>query len=179
MRVHFINKVRAAAAMPEEAPFVANVRSNVRELGRCAAQDPGLQPLQTRRTFIQLAREEKLKDLLSIQNRQISVENTQKTVADYYKIKVADMCTWKRLASIALAAADRHVPGLAKELTQKSSTETGEFLRRARPHHGAVMRCARSPRSASSSSNSTSSCMCWSRRQGLRCSGVPAAPGAA
>ena len=39
---------------------------------------------------IQLARDA-LKDLLSIQNRQISVENIQKTVADFYKIKVADM----------------------------------------------------------------------------------------
>ena len=49
---------------------------------------------------IQLAREA-LRDLLSIQNRQISVENIQKTVADYYKIKVADMYSKKRPASIA------------------------------------------------------------------------------
>ncbi|MFX9150290.1 helix-turn-helix domain-containing protein, partial [Acinetobacter baumannii] len=42
-----------------------------------------------------------LKDLLSVQNRQISVENIQKTVADFYNIKVADMYSKRRPANIA------------------------------------------------------------------------------
>ena len=46
-------------------------------------------------------RGEALKDLLSIQNRQVSVENIQKTVADFYKIKIGDMYSKKRPASIA------------------------------------------------------------------------------
>ncbi|MGZ5272597.1 MAG: helix-turn-helix domain-containing protein, partial [Ramlibacter sp.] len=74
---------------------------------------------------IQLAREA-LRDLLSIQNRQISVENIQKTVADYYKIKVADMYSKKRPASIARPR--QIAMYLAKELTQKSLPEIGELF---------------------------------------------------
>ena len=74
---------------------------------------------------IALAREA-LKDLLSIQNRQISVENIQKTVADYYKIKVADMYSKKRPASIARPR--QIAMYLAKELTQKSLPEIGELF---------------------------------------------------
>jgi chromosomal replication initiator protein len=59
-------------------------------------------------------------DLLSIQNRQISVENIQ-TVADYYKIKVADMYSKKRPATAA-----EFLPG--QELTQKSLPEIGELF---------------------------------------------------
>jgi chromosomal replication initiator protein len=64
--------------------------------------------------------------LLSIQNRQISVENIQKTVADYYKIKVADMYSKKRPASIARPR--QIAMYLAKELTQKSLPEIGELF---------------------------------------------------
>ena len=74
---------------------------------------------------IALAREA-LRDLLSIQNRQISVENIQKTVADYYKIKVADMYSKKRPASIARPR--QIAMYLAKELTQKSLPEIGELF---------------------------------------------------
>jgi len=74
---------------------------------------------------IALAREA-LRDLLSIQNRQISVENIQKTVADFYKIKVADMYSKKRPASIAHP---RQVAMyLAKELTKKSLPEISELF---------------------------------------------------
>jgi chromosomal replication initiator protein len=69
---------------------------------------------------------EALRDLLSIQNRQISVENIQKTVADFYKIKVADMYSKKRPASIAHP---RQVAMyLAKEMTKKSLPEIGELF---------------------------------------------------
>ena len=63
---------------------------------------------------------------MSIQNRQIGVENIQKTVADYYKIKVADMYSKKRPASIARPR--QIAMYLAKELTQKSLPEIGELF---------------------------------------------------
>ena len=74
---------------------------------------------------IGLAREA-LKDLLSIQNRQIGVENIQKTCADFYKIKVADMYSKKRPASIARPR--QIAMYLAKEMTQKSLPEIGELF---------------------------------------------------
>ncbi len=64
--------------------------------------------------------------MLSIQNRQISVENIQKTVADYYKIKIGDMYSKKRPASIARPR--QIAMYLAKELTQKSLPEIGEMF---------------------------------------------------
>ena len=67
-----------------------------------------------------------LKDLLSVQNRQISVENIQKTVADFSNIKVADMYSKKRPANIARPR--QIAMYLAKELTQKSLPEIGELF---------------------------------------------------
>ena len=58
-----------------------------------------------------------LKDLLSVQNRQISVENIQKTVADFFNIKVADMYSKKRPANIARPR--QIAMYLAKELTHE------------------------------------------------------------
>ncbi|MBC6961970.1 MAG: chromosomal replication initiator protein DnaA, partial [Nitrosomonas sp.] len=59
-----------------------------------------------------------------IQNRQISIENIQKTVADYYKIKVADMYSKKRVRTIVRP---RQVAmAIAKELTQLSLPDIGE-----------------------------------------------------
>jgi hypothetical protein len=68
-------------------PFFARTCAQ-RASWKAGAQDPGVFRFNLKEISIQLAR--KLRDLLSIQNRQISVENIQK-VADYYKIKVADM----------------------------------------------------------------------------------------
>jgi chromosomal replication initiation ATPase DnaA len=62
----------------------------------------------------------------AMQNRQISVENIQKTVADFYKIKVADMYSKRRPASIARPR--QIAMYLAKELTQKSLLEIGELF---------------------------------------------------
>ena len=59
-------------------------------------------------------------------SRQISVENIQKTVADFYKIKIADMYSKKRPASIARPR--QIAMYLAKELTQKSLPEIGELF---------------------------------------------------
>ncbi|HWJ93659.1 MAG TPA: helix-turn-helix domain-containing protein, partial [Telluria sp.] len=66
------------------------------------------------------------KDLLSVQNRQISVENIQKTVADFFNIKVADMYSKRRPANIARPR--QIAMYLAKELTQKSLPEIGELF---------------------------------------------------
>jgi len=123
-----INKARVEGAeMPEEVAFFVakNVRSNVRELEGALRKILAYSRFNQKDISIQLAREA-LRDLLSIQNRQISVENIQKTVADYYKIKVADMYSKKRPASIARPR--QIAMYLAKELTQKSLPEIGELF---------------------------------------------------
>jgi len=123
-----INKARAEGSeMPEEVAFFVakNVRSNVRELEGALRKILAYSRFNQKEISIALAREA-LRDLLSIQNRQISVENIQKTVADYYKIKVADMYSKKRPASIARPR--QIAMYLAKELTQKSLPEIGELF---------------------------------------------------
>ncbi|KQT12523.1 chromosomal replication initiator DnaA [Ramlibacter sp. Leaf400] len=123
-----INKARSEnSEMPEEVAFFVakNVRSNVRELEGALRKILAYSRFNQKEISIALAREA-LRDLLSIQNRQISVENIQKTVADYYKIKVADMYSKKRPASIARPR--QIAMYLAKELTQKSLPEIGELF---------------------------------------------------
>jgi chromosomal replication initiator protein len=123
-----INKANSEGSlMPEEVAFFVakNVRSNVRELEGALRKILAYSRFNQKEISIQLAREA-LRDLLSIQNRQISVENIQKTVADYYKIKVADMYSKKRPASIARPR--QIAMYLAKELTQKSLPEIGELF---------------------------------------------------
>ena len=113
--------------MPEEVAFFVakNVRSNVRELEGALRKILAYSRFNQKEISIQLARDA-LRDLLSIQNRQISVENIQKTVADFYKIKVADMYSKKRPVSIARPR--QIAMYLAKELTQKSLPEIGELF---------------------------------------------------
>jgi chromosomal replication initiator protein len=123
-----INKAHAEGKeMPEEVAFFVakNVRSNVRELEGALRKILAYSRFNQKDISILLAREA-LRDLLSIQNRQISVENIQKTVADYYKIKVADMYSKKRPASIARPR--QIAMYLAKELTQKSLPEIGDLF---------------------------------------------------
>ncbi len=123
-----INKAHAEGVrMPEEVAFFVakNVRSNVRELEGALRKVLAYSRFNQKDISIQLARDA-LRDLLSIQNRQISVENIQKTVADYYKIKIADMYSKKRPTSIARPR--QIAMYLAKELTQKSLPEIGELF---------------------------------------------------
>jgi chromosomal replication initiator protein len=123
-----ISKARVEGTeMPEEVAFFVakNVRSNVRELEGALRKILAYSRFNQKDISIPLAREA-LRDLLSIQNRQIGVENIQKTVADYYKIKVADMYSKKRPASIARPR--QIAMYLAKELTQKSLPEIGELF---------------------------------------------------
>jgi len=123
-----INKSLAEGTdMPEEVAFFVakNVRSNVRELEGALRKILAYSRFNQKEVSIQLARDA-LRDLLSIQNRLISVDNIQKTVADYYKIKVADMYSKKRPASIARPR--QIAMYLAKELTQKSLPEIGDLF---------------------------------------------------
>ncbi len=116
-----------ATTMPEDVAFFVakNVRANVRELEGALRKILAYSRFSQKDINIQLARDA-LKDLLSIQNRQIGVENIQKTVADFYKIKVADMYSKKRPASIARPR--QIAMYLAKEMTQKSLPEIGELF---------------------------------------------------
>ena len=111
--------------MPEEVAFFVakNVRSNVRELEGALRKILAYSRFNQKEISIQLAREA-LRDLLSIQNRQISVENIQKTVADFYKIKVADMHSKKRTRDIARPR--QMAMTLTKELTQMSLPAIGD-----------------------------------------------------
>jgi chromosomal replication initiator protein len=113
--------------MPEDVAFfiAKNVRANVRELEGALRKVLAYSRFSHKDINIALARDA-LKDLLSIQNRQISVENIQKTVADFYKIKVADMYSKKRPASIARPR--QIAMYLAKDMTKKSLPEIGELF---------------------------------------------------
>ncbi|MCC6917481.1 chromosomal replication initiator protein DnaA [Nitrosomonas sp.] len=104
--------------------FVAkHIRSNVRELEGALKRILAYSRFTGHPISLELAKEA-LKDLLAVQNRQISIENIQKTVADYYKIKVADMYSKKRVRAIARP---RQVAmAIAKELTQLSLPDIGE-----------------------------------------------------
>jgi chromosomal replication initiator protein len=129
MRVAILMKKSDAEGtpMPEDVAFFVakNVRANVRELEGALRKVLAYARFSQKEVNIGLAREA-LKDLLSIQNRQIGVENIQKTVADFYKIKIADMYSKKRPASIARPR--QIAMYLAKELTQKSLPEIGELF---------------------------------------------------
>jgi len=106
--------------------FVAkHLRSNVRELEGALRKILAYSKFHGRDITIELTKEA-LKDLLTVQNRQISVENIQKTAADFYNIKVADMYSKKRPANIARPR--QIAMYLAKELTQKSLPEIGELF---------------------------------------------------
>jgi len=123
-----IAKARAEGTeMPEDVAFfiAKNVRANVRELEGALRKVLAYSRFTHKEIHIGLAREA-LRDLLSIQNRQISVENIQKTVADFYKIKVADMYSKKRPASIARPR--QIAMYLAKDMTKKSLPEIGELF---------------------------------------------------
>jgi len=106
--------------------FIAkNLRSNVRELEGALRKVLAFASFHARPITVELAREA-LKDLLQASTGQITVDLIQRTVADYYKIKVSDMHSKRRPTSIA---APRQVAMyLAKELTQKSLPEIGELF---------------------------------------------------
>jgi chromosomal replication initiator protein len=108
----------------DSAFFIAQrIRSNVREL------EGALKRVIANAQFTGLAIDtafvkESLKDLLALQDKQVSIENIQRTVAEYFKIKISDLHSKRRSRSIARP---RQVAmALAKELTQHSLPEIGD-----------------------------------------------------
>ncbi len=110
----------------EEAFFIAKqLRSNVRELEGALKKIIAYCDFHNATASLETVKEA-LRDLLSIQKTLISVENIQKSVADFYNIKVADMYSKRRPANIAMPR--QIAMYLAKELTQKSFPEIGDLF---------------------------------------------------
>ncbi len=127
MRVAILLKKaeQSGEKLPEEVAFFVakNLRSNVRELEGALLRVIAFARFRSKPINADLAKEA-LKDLLELNRPPISIESIQKTVADFFKIKVADMYSKRRPAHIARA---RQVAMyFAKELTQKSFPEIGE-----------------------------------------------------
>jgi chromosomal replication initiator protein len=115
---------QAKARLDEQVAFfiAKHIRSNVRELEGALKRVMAYASFHGNDISLALAKEA-LKDLLAVQNRQISIDNIQKTVADYYKIRITDMHSKKR--SRAVARPRQIAMALAKELTQLSLPEIG------------------------------------------------------
>jgi len=108
----------------ESAFFIAQkVRSNVRELEGALKRVIANSNFTGKEIDIALIKDS-LKDLLAIQARQVSVDNIQKTVAEYYNIKLSDLLSKRRSRSIARPR--QMSMFLAKELTNYSLPEIGE-----------------------------------------------------
>lgn len=127
MRVAILKKkaeIEGVALDDEVAFYIAkHLRSNVRELEGALKKVLAYASFHGRKIDLELAKEA-LKDLIGAVNRQITVENIQKTVADYFKIKVADLFSKKRSRQIARP---RQVAmWLAKNLTSQSYPSIGE-----------------------------------------------------
>ncbi|MEI7443559.1 MAG: chromosomal replication initiator protein DnaA [Burkholderiales bacterium] len=129
MRVAILMRKGEFAGHPldeDVAFFVAkHIRQNVRELEGALRRILAYAQFRNQPITLELVKEA-LKDLLSFNRGQISVEFIQKTVADFYKMKVADMYSKRRPANIALPR--QIAMYLAKELTQKSLPEIGELF---------------------------------------------------
>lgn len=116
---------QAAMDLPNDAAFfiAQRIRSNVRELEGALKRVIANAHFTGRPISIDLVREA-LKDLLALQDRLVSVDNIQRVVAEYYKIKVADLHSKRRSRSVARP---RQVAmHLAKELTNHSLPEIGD-----------------------------------------------------
>lgn len=103
--------------------FVAkHVNSNVRELEGALKRVEAYAKFHRRAITVETAKEA-LKDILVAQSRQISIDNIQKTVADYYRLKIADLLSKKRTRNLTRP---RHMAmSLARELTSMSLPEIG------------------------------------------------------
>jgi chromosomal replication initiator protein len=109
---------------PDAAFFIAQrIRSNVRELEGALKRVIASAHFVGKPIDVELVKES-LKDLLALQDKQVSLDNIQRTVAEYYKIKVADLMSRRRSRSVARP---RQVAmALAKELTNHSLPEIGD-----------------------------------------------------
>jgi chromosomal replication initiator protein len=127
MRVAIVLKkaeAEAVAVSEEIAFFIAkHIRSNVRELEGALKKVLAFARFTGRELSLELAKEA-LRDILNLNSRQVSVEGIQKTVAEYFKLKISDMHSKKRSRNVARP---RQVAmALAKDLTQMSLPEIGE-----------------------------------------------------
>jgi chromosomal replication initiator protein len=115
--------------------FVAKqIRSSVRELEGALNRIVAMANFTGHNIDIQLAKEA-LRDLIAVRGRQITIENIQKTVADYYKIKVSEMHSKKRSRNYARPR--QIAMSLAREFTNHSFPEIGEAF--GSRHHTTVM----------------------------------------
>jgi chromosomal replication initiator protein len=135
---------KAAAArveLPEEVAFfiAKRIRSNVRELEGALRRVVANSHFTGRPITLDFAKEA-LRDLLALQDKLVTVENIQKTVAEYYKIRVGDLLSKRRSRSIARP---RQVAmALAKELTTHSLPEIGDAFG-GRDHTTVLHACKR------------------------------------
>ena len=126
MRVAILLQKSAAVNHPikeDVAFFIAkHVRSNIRELEGALNRILAYAKFHKENITVESAKEA-LKDLLSAQNKQVSIENIQKTVADFYRLKVVELLSKKRTRAIARPR--QMAMCLARELTQLSLPEIG------------------------------------------------------
>ena len=127
MRIAILKKKAEAEhiSISDEVSFLIakNLRSNVRELEGALNRVVAYARFHGREISLDVAKEA-LRDIIGATNRQISLELVQKTVSDFYKIKVADMYSQKRTRAIARP---RQVAmWLTRELTSHSLPEIGE-----------------------------------------------------
>ncbi|MDZ3994523.1 chromosomal replication initiator protein DnaA [Pseudomonas sp. Teo4] len=118
---------QAKVELPHDAAFfiAQRIRSNVRELEGALKRVIAHSHFMGRDITIELIRES-LKDLLALQDKLVSVDNIQRTVAEYYKIKIADLLSKRRSRSVARP---RQVAmALSKELTNHSLPEIGDMF---------------------------------------------------
>jgi chromosomal replication initiator protein len=111
--------------LPNEVAFfiAKRIRSNVRELEGALKRVVANAQFTGKAITIEFVKEA-LRDLIAAQDKQISIENIQKTVAEYYKIKVADLLSKRRSRSVARPR--QMAMSLAKELTNRSLPEIGD-----------------------------------------------------
>ncbi|HVY81701.1 MAG TPA: chromosomal replication initiator protein DnaA [Steroidobacteraceae bacterium] len=137
-----ITKAQASGvALPEEVAFfiAKRIRSNVRELEGALKRVIANSRFTGHPITLEFTREA-LKDLLSLQAKLVTIENIQKTVADYYKVRMADLLSKRRNRSVARP---RQVAmALAKELTNHSLPEIGDAFG-GRDHTTVLHACKR------------------------------------
>jgi len=122
--------------LPEDVAFfiAKQIRSNVRELEGALNRIIALSNFTNLPIDLILAKEA-LKDLIAVRGRQVTVENIQKTVADYYKIKISDMVSKKRSRNFSKPR--QIAMALTRELTNLSYPEIGNYF--GGRHHTTVM----------------------------------------
>ena len=111
--------------LPEEVAFfiAKRIRSNVRELEGALRRVIATAQFTGEQINLEFAKEA-LRDLLSLQERLVSIENIQKTVAEYFKLRVADLLSKRRSRSVARPR--QLAMALSKELTNHSLPEIGD-----------------------------------------------------